>query len=268
MVAVTLTAAQYAARDGKLTASRVACLMRGDEAAILNLWREMVGDPSFVAEDLSGVWPVQLGVATEPLNLAWYARKTGRQLTRQGEVVIHPRAGWAAATLDAWDDALPGPIEAKHVGGREPLATIVARYQPQIHWQMMVTEARQAAFTIIEGANEPVVENIPFDERYAAELWSRAEAFMRCVETLTPPFAVPAIAAPTIPERIVDLTGDNEWADHAATWRENAAAKKKAETAEKALKAKVPSDAARCFGHGVTINRDRAGRLSLRELTT
>src|SRR5690606_21636023 len=76
-VPMSLTAAQLQARGGKLTASRVAVLMRGDERALYGLWREMTGDPSYVPEDLSGVWPVQLGAVTEALNLSWYARITG-----------------------------------------------------------------------------------------------------------------------------------------------------------------------------------------------
>lgn len=262
---MSLSAAQLSARDGRLTASRVGALMTGDAEKIMLLWQEMVGDPAFVPDDLSGVWPVQLGIATEPLNLSWYTRKTGRSLTRVGEIVIHPRADWAAATLDAWDAALPGPVEAKHVGGREPLATVIARYQPQIHWQMIVTEARQAAFTIIEGANEPVVENVALDDRYATELWSRAEAFMACVWSLTPPVALAAVEAPVKAERIIDMTGKNEWASEAVAWLENAPAKKLAEAAEKAIKAMVPSDAARVFGHGIVVSRDKAGRLALRE---
>lgn len=261
-----LTAAQLAARDGRLTASRVACLMTGDAEKITNLWREMCGEPGLIEDDLSGVWPVQLGVATEALNLSWYSRKTGRALTRQGEVVIHPRADWAAATLDAWDNSLPGPIEAKHVGGREPLATVVARYMPQIHWQMIVTEARQAALTIIEGSSEPVVEAIPFDERYAAELWLRAEAFMACVWSLTPPVALAAVAAPLKVERIVDMAGSNEWASHAADWLANRVPAKQFEDAVKGIKALVPSDAARCHGYGVIAARDRANRLTIREI--
>ena len=62
---MALTQAQLAARDGKLTASRVACLMTGDAERIYALWLEMVGDPSFEPEDLSDVWPVQLGSVTE-----------------------------------------------------------------------------------------------------------------------------------------------------------------------------------------------------------
>lgn len=99
---MALTAAQLTAREGKLTASRVACLMTGDEAKILDLWREMVGDPAHVPEDLNGVWAVRLGELTEPLNLEWYERRTGKPVTRRGEVVVHPIVTWAACTLDGW----------------------------------------------------------------------------------------------------------------------------------------------------------------------
>lgn len=97
-----LSPAQLEAREGKLTGSRVACLMNGDEEAMMNLWREMVGDPAFVPDDLSGVWAVQLGSFTEPLNLDWYERKNGVQVIRRGEVVVHPDYLWAAATLDGF----------------------------------------------------------------------------------------------------------------------------------------------------------------------
>lgn len=261
-----LTTAQLQSREGRLTASRVACLMTGDEAEIMSLWRELVGDPTFIPKDLSGIWPIQLGVATEALNLAWYERKTEHPLTRVGEVVLHPKADWAAATLDAWDDLLPGPVEAKHVGGREPTAVVIDRYHPQLTWQMLVTGAQQAAISIIEGANEPLIEVVPFDADYAAELWARAETFMACVWSLTPPIAQAAVTAPVKAERIVDMTGNNEFATHAVTWRENIAGKKAADAAEKALKALVPADAARCHGYGVVVSRDRANRLSLREM--
>jgi predicted phage-related endonuclease len=259
-----LTAAQHKARDGKLTASRVACLMTGDQAKILNLWREMVGDPAAVTEDLSGVWPVQLGSTTETLNLDWYARKTGRPVTRRGEVAVHPYYPWAACTLDGWDDELRCPIEAKHVGGREPLSKVIDRYQSQLHWQMLVTGARRATLSVIEGANEPVCETIQYDDAYGDELWRRAEAFWACVEELRPPFSVPPVPPPVIAERIVDMSTSNSWCDSAATWLANLPAKKLAVAAEAALKALVEDDVAKCHGAGVTISRNRAGSLSLR----
>jgi len=89
-------------RVGRLTASRVACLMTGDADKIMNLWREMVGDPDFVPDDLSDVWAVQLGSHTESLNLDWFEKKTGKKVTRRGDVVVHPKFEWAACTLDGW----------------------------------------------------------------------------------------------------------------------------------------------------------------------
>ena len=251
-------------RVGRLTASRVACLMTGDADKIMNLWREMVGDPDFVPDDLSDVWAVQLGSHTEPLNLDWYERRTGRTLSRRGEVVVHPD-GWAAATLDAWDNNLSAPVECKHVGGFEKTSTIIERYMPQAHWQMIVTGALRCAFSIIEGAKEPVVEIVNHDAAYASELWSRACAFMICVNTLTPPVALPPVASPVKPERIVDMTGSNVWAANAATWITTRAAAKDHAAATTELKSLVPADAKIADGHGISISRNKAGSLTIKE---
>jgi YqaJ-like viral recombinase domain len=97
-----LSSEQIEARKGKLTASRIACLMTGDAVAIDRLYREMIGEEQ--PEDLSGIWPVQLGTATEQLNLDWYERKNRTPVTRRGEVVVHPEYSWAACTLDGWVD--------------------------------------------------------------------------------------------------------------------------------------------------------------------
>lgn len=259
-----LSPAQIIARDNKLTASRVACLMTGDQQAIMNLWREMVGDPDFVAEDLSGVWAVQLGSHTESLNLDWFQRKHGDVL-RRGDVVTHAN-GWAACTLDGWSWKHDCPVECKHVGGREPLETIIVRYMPQMHWQMFVCGAEQCALSVIMGAAEPIIEIIPRNAEYGNTLFDRALAFMQSVWDLTPPFALAPIAAPVKAEKTYEMTGNNGWAANAATWITTRQARKDNEAAEKELKALVPPDAARCFGHSIEIKRDRAGRLSVKEM--
>lgn len=261
-----LSPAQVEARDGKLTASRIACLMIGDEAKIVNLWRELVGDPAFVPEDLSDVWAVQLGSWTEPFNLDWYERRTGKPLSRRGAVVVHPHFDWAAATLDAWDDQIGAPVECKHVGGFEPTAKILERYAPQAHWQMMVTGASQCIFSIIEGAKEPIIEIVDLDPGYAAELLARAKAFMHCVETMTPPVELVPVAAPVRAEKIYDMTGQNQWASEAVTWLTTRQAAKDNAAADKAIKSLIAADAAKCFGHGITVSRSKAGSLTIREL--
>jgi hypothetical protein len=260
-----LNAAQMKARDGKLTASRVACLMTGDNDKILNLWRELVGDPAYVEEDLSNVWAVQLGSCTEALNLEWYERRTGRVLSRQGEVVTRSGFDWAACTLDAFDEQMRAPVEAKHVGGFEKHEAVIARYMPQLHWQMLCTETNLCLLSVIEGAREPVIDQVQLDGAYASELWDRAFRFMQCVWNLTPPVAMAPVAAPVKAEKSYDMTGKNEWAAEAVTWVTTRQAAKDNAAADKAIKAMVPADAAKCTGHGIAVSRNRAGSLSIRE---
>ena len=263
---MSLSADQLKARKGKLTASRVAVLMKGDAEGIMRLWQEMTGDPAFVPEDLSHVWPVRLGETTEQLNLSWYAEKNG-DLSRHGEVTIHPYFPWAAATLDAWIDELQCPIEAKHVGGREPLEVIIERYQPQMQWQMFVTNAQQCALSVIMGASEPTIDFIPRDAEYVAEMVKRGEQFMDCVAKRIPPVVLPAVAAPIDASKVYDMAGNNQWADSALTWLDTKEAADECKDAEKILKSLVPADAKKCHGHEIQITSDRAGRLSLRKAT-
>src|SRR5580765_3433729 len=159
---MALNAAQIARRMGKLTASRIGCLMTGDREKIDRLWREMIGDE--LPEDISHLWAVRLGEITEALQLDWYEERQHEEVNRRGEVVIHPIIDWAACTLDGWLTVMNCPIEAKHVGGREPLEIVIDRYQPQLQWQMMVTESRESALSLIIGASAPIVEIISRDD--------------------------------------------------------------------------------------------------------
>jgi hypothetical protein len=95
-----LSPEQITARKNKLTASRVACLMTADEPKILRLYQEMIGEAE--EEDLSDVWPVQLGSATEEVNLRWFERKHNTTVTKRGEFIVHPELTWAGCTLDGW----------------------------------------------------------------------------------------------------------------------------------------------------------------------
>lgn len=262
-----MTAQQQKARDGKLTASRVSILMTGDDAKVLNLWRELVGDPAFVPEDLSHIWAVQLGVATEELHLDWYERQTGRKLADRGKVVVAEKAQWASATLDGFDPELKAPVEAKHVNAFSQLPEVVARYMPQLHWQMICTGTKQSVLSVIIGAAEPQQKPVPFDEVYAAELWSRAVAFWKCVETLTPPVTLAPVTAPVPKEEWieVDMTGNNAWSNYAGDWVANRDAAKKHDTASKELKALLEKNVGFAYGHGIEIKRSKAGSLTIKE---
>lgn len=262
---MALTEAQLTARAGRLGSSDMNVLMGGDIVKIDRLWREKTGE--LMPEDLSDVWPIQLGVTTEPLNLDWYERKSRSPVTRRGEVVVHWLHDWAICTLDGWIDQLNCPIECKHVGGREPWEVIRDRYFPQCQWQCEVTGAEQCALSVIMGTNEPFIEFIDRDYDYIATMVERGELFMQHVRNKTPPVDMPAVPAPADVAAIYDMTGNNEWAAHAATWLELRESAELYEDTAKLLKNIVPADAKKCFGYGIQITRNRAGHLSLREFT-
>ena len=72
----TLRIANSANRRSFIGGSDARVIMGTDEAALLRLWREKRGEVE--PEDLSDNLIVQLGVATEGLNRAWYERNTGQ----------------------------------------------------------------------------------------------------------------------------------------------------------------------------------------------
>lgn len=263
-----LTVSQIEARAGKLTASRVACLMNGDRDAVLNLWKEMVGDTSYVEPDFSDNWAMQLGSATEPFHLDWIDRKHDLRLSKRGVVELYNDipGHWAACTLDAWSDNNCCPVEAKHCGGFEKMDVIINRYAAQCHWAMLVTGTSRCILSVIMGAREPIIEHIPFDKDYAAELWRRAEAFMACVNSLTPPFPMPAVEPPVAPTAEIDMSSSNSWVAAAADWREHKIDAKKFDDAAKRLKELVPKDAKRVFGGNIEAKRDRGGKIKIGEL--
>ncbi len=172
-------------------------------------------------------------------------------------------------TLDGFVEEIDGPycVECKHVGGREPMEVVTARYQPQMQWSMFVTDVRQCAFSVIVGANEPVVEFIDRDDDYIAEMVKRGKKFMICVAARLPPVALPPVAAPVPHDKMreVDMSSDETWCRNAQIWDQSHLAAKSARDAEAVLKNLVDADVRKAFGAGVRITRDKAGRLSLRE---
>lgn len=180
-----LTDAQKLLRRGKITASRAAALLSGDDIAIDRLW--LMVSECCDEEDLSTVWPVRLGEATEQLNLDWFEQRYGTVVDDRGVVVYGGPEPWIAATLDGWSVKHQCPVEAKHVGGFEPIGKIIERYQPQVQWQMLATGAEQCALSVIMGAKPPRVEFIPRDQALVNEMLERATEFMECVKQGRPP---------------------------------------------------------------------------------
>ena len=146
-----LTPEQLAQRKLRLHAGDAAAIMAGDYRKV---WERF--QTGYVDEDLSGEFRVQLGSYTEPFNLAWTMKMTGRSIdyyssnkimrdawsamtggfTSHRELVICKRHPFMACNLDGTTTTPEGHhsvIDAKHVA--RSTEQEVLRYTPGGVWQ-------------------------------------------------------------------------------------------------------------------------------------
>ncbi len=262
---MTLTAEQHRARDGKVTASFAPALMAGDESRIMEEWRRLIGDPEHVEPDFSDNWPVQFGSFIETFALDWWQRKSGQPLTRRGEVVVHPARPYVSCTLDAWREADNTVIDCKAPGMWRKLDDVCAHYLPQLVVQRACVGAARAGLLIVHGGSEPAEYPLEWDTDYEAAVWDRVGWFWSCVTDLTPPVAIAPVAAPAPAIKTYDMAESNAWAEQAAAWLAHRIAAKAFDAATKEIKALVPADAKLAHGHGLSVSRNKAGGLSIKE---
>ena len=189
-----LSAEQLAERKKRLHAGDAADIMAGNYRKVFERFQ-----PGYVEDDLSGEFRVQLGSFTEPFNLAWTMKMTGRlieyfsanplmrtiwdQLTNADhlchanpqELVVCKRYPFMAANLDGMTttpEGYPSVIDAKHVG-RSGEAEIL-RYTPAGVWQATCAGTDWWGLSIICGNKwePPIFQEV--DPMYRAEMIARA----------------------------------------------------------------------------------------------
>lgn len=266
-----LSAEAVARRTESIGGSDANTILSGDEKRILSLWRQKRGEEA--PEDLSDNLAVQMGSFTEPLNIAWFEKQTGRKvilperMKNGGIIPAEDRPlPFMTCTLDGWvtdtDDEPEAVFEAKHCGTRNTDSEIFSRYCPQLTHNCLCTGARHAFLSVFKGNGDWFVMEYLLDDGYAAALVAAERDFWECVRTGTPPCPLPPPPAPK-PVGVVeyDMSKSNSWASHAADYLETVLAADRHETAKKAIKELVPADASKCFGHGITVKRDKRGAL-------
>ena len=151
-------------------------------------------------EDLSGNLVVQLGLATEALNRAWYERNTGRAVADVQRWVQHPVKRWMAATLDGMVEGVDAVFEAKFMlpwSFSEEAAA--EKHMAQLQHNMWVTNAqvggavdhhrrrqmdrddhtRRRSLPALSGDGGAPVLALRSDWRDPASLWRRASPAAR-----------------------------------------------------------------------------------------
>lgn len=261
-----LSAEQKAARLDRIGASDLNIICGGDDAAVLRLWEEKTRARE--PEDLSNVLPVIMGQFTEPLNRMWFEKMTGLRVWEPGCERVGPSSFPLVATLDgmvARDNSIEAVFEAKHVHSNTADETVTQRYMPQLHGQMYCLGVKRAHLSVFFGNMKWEWFEVDYDEEYGRHVLEAAELFWGHVIAQTPPVTIAPPALPVAPDKLraVDFTGNNEWADLAATWLENKEPAAKFDKASKQIKDLIEPDIGEASGHGIVVKRAKNNSLRI-----
>ena len=263
--AMTLSAADEDYRIGKFTGSLANTVMTAkSEAEWVKAWLVKTGQEPPEPEN----YAMRAGTWMEPLLLNERELQTGHAITRRGEIVDHPTVRDICVKLDGFREADNAVLEAKFLGPWRTREDFIGAYSGQCHLQMLCLNTRNAFLVVGQGTSDPVEHEIAFDEDYAAELMRRAEAFIQCMKTLTPPFPLPPIV-PRERWRTVNLDEtETNWGaelklhlDHYAASAEIAQLHDMAGSAARKM---VPDDVGTVLVGQWRITRDRRGYLSIK----
>ena len=259
-----MTPEQHAERRTRIGGSDASAIVNGDW---LGLWLEKTGRSE--PEDLSWVLPVQIGLATEELNLRFFEHATGHAVFARGEVYRHPDHQYIGTTIDGLVliEDRPAIVQAKHVNAFAKIEEVERRYFAQVQHEMLCTGSSLGFLSVILGTQRHEIIEIPRSENYMESLLALEQAFWRYVEADEPPPSQEPLATPEKPDavRVVDMAASNMWGSWAAVWLRNLAPSRQCDQAARELRALIEPDVAHAFGAGVEVKRGKDGRLYLRE---
>ena len=241
-------------------------IMRGDWSS---LWLEKTGRTQ--PEDLSNVFAVQLGVATEDFNIRWFARDMGVEITGK-QTQYQGRSAHGVplrATLDAefMYEGQRCVLEVKHTYEGNTLSKQVANYMPQLQLYMHMAAVPFIYFANIFGNRRYEYCKVSWDKHYYDTMMVNINEFWSLVQSDTaPPNAVhiPSIGIDHI--ELDDMVarcadGDNMFLDQAHQFIETIEAHSMHESAKKTLKAMVANNEREVYSQPLTIKRSKNGAL-------
>ena len=131
-----MTPVQHSERRTRIGGSDAPKIVQG-------LWHDLWLEKTSRAEpeDLSWVLPVQIGIVTEPLNIAFFERASGKDVFARGSVYRHPAYHFIGATLDGLTliNDEPAIVQCKHVSAFAKIDEVEQRYFPQVMHECLVT---------------------------------------------------------------------------------------------------------------------------------
>jgi hypothetical protein len=256
-------------REKYTTASQAPTIVLGTDAERYALWQERIGE--IAAPDLSDNLPVQLGKHCEPFILGWVERTSRHAITERQRFIKHESLPFAA-TLDGYrvfDDAV---IEAKMCNPFGDRRDIIIKYTPQALVQKHCRKATRGVLAVLRGfALEEFEINI--DAAYEREVFERLIAFQKCVDTMTPPSALPTkqLVPPDL-WRTIDLASVSplpNWGmpmvQSLRLWSDTKEAVRLHEQSKRDVKDLMPDDVGEVLFGDMSVRRSKNGAVTIRE---
>jgi len=143
------------------------------------LWSEKVGETE--PADLSDVLPVQMGVHTEPFNISWYEKQTGKKVIRQQEFLTHPKYNYMYAHIDGVVSQLiqekdknifpqEAILECKHTNAFSNPQKCLDKYIAQIQHYLMVSGFNKAYMSVFFGNMKYDIIEVEANEMFQKKL--------------------------------------------------------------------------------------------------
>lgn len=149
------------------------------------LWSEKTGESE--PADLSEVLPVQMGIATEDLNLQWFERLYNKQVTDKQHFYTMKDYPFIAANIDGLVEEDDAVIDAKHTNAFSTPAKVADKYNAQMQHYMMVTTKQKAYLSTFFGNMKYQLVAIDRDDIFIKRLFNAELLFWHFVENKKAP---------------------------------------------------------------------------------
>jgi predicted phage-related endonuclease len=253
-------------RIGFIGGSDLYNIMKGDWH---DLWLVKTGRKE--PDDLSNVFRVNLGVATEDFHIDWFSRHGGyplveKQKQYQQNIDGVPYKGQVDALMQTDDSYVPNTIlECKHTSSNRTIKDMLENYMPQLHLYMRLSNTHECFLSVIFG-NEWGWCRVNFDNDYWSKVHNAVIDFWEMVETqIEPP--VNGVGLDKIDWSNIAIDGlvardasqDNYFVDLAHNYVNTIDAAKDHEAVKKQLRSLINDNEREVYCDFLSIKRDKRG---------
>lgn len=144
------------------------------------LWSEKTGKTQY--PDLSDVLPVQMGIHTEPFNIAWFEKQSEMKVRGNNEHFVHKDYEHLYSHPDGIIDSVNALLECKHTNAFSNAKKVADKYKAQLQHNMMVCGYNKLYISAFFGNLKYEVIEVNEDKEFQEQLLSAELVFWHYVQ--------------------------------------------------------------------------------------